>query len=404
MMILFRNDDTAQVIIHTANMIPLDWNTLCQAVWKSPTLPLTKELDITSPGSVARIGSGLRFKQDLIRYLEYYGNRRTGQLVGRLQVHSFDAIRAAFIASVPTRIMTYPPQNKPRDYTSFGWPGLREILSSFSTPPSNEKSLIVAQVSSIASLGERWINHFLNILRSGADQRHVPSCRILFPTAENIRHCLGGYIAGASIHMKFQTGLAKSQLSVLRPVMVKWAKTNNMSPVAAQRADSVSDAGRQRVGPHIKTYIRYSDTDMHTIDWAMISSANLSRQAWGDVPNERNEVRICSYEAGVMVWPQLFDEKFVENDVDNTSIQTVGTANDGDNEGKAVMVPAFKMDKPTNQSQDILKQPNLIKLIGLRMPYDIPLVPYEENEDPWCNAIEHRTPDCCGQTLVLTKR
>jgi tyrosyl-DNA phosphodiesterase 1 len=70
----------------------------------------------------------------------------------------------------------------------------------------------------------------------------------------------------------------------------------------------IREAGRRRAAPHIKTYVRFSDASKTEIDWALVTSANISKQAWGDAINAAGEVRICSYELGVVVWPELYGE------------------------------------------------------------------------------------------------
>lgn len=83
----------------------------------------------------------------------------------------------------------------------------------------------------------------------------------------------------------------------------------------------IREAGRRRAAPHIKTYVRFSDTSKTRIDWALVTSANISKQAWGDAINAAGEVRVCSYELGVLLWPELYGEG-------------------------AKMVPTFKQDIP----------------------------------------------------------
>ena len=85
------------------------------------------------------------------------------------------------------------------------------------------------------------------------------------------------------------------------------------------------DAGRRRAAPHVKTYIRYADEK--TLDWALITSANISKQAWGDSRNAAGEVRIASYELGVLFWPSLYDET-------------------------SSMVPTFKTDVPLPEGDE----------------------------------------------------
>jgi hypothetical protein len=53
-------------------------------------------------------------------------------------------------------------------------------------------------------------------------------------------------------------------------------------------------------------YVRFTNPKKNEIDWMLVTSANLSKQAWGEAPNAADEIRICSYEIGVMVWPELF--------------------------------------------------------------------------------------------------
>jgi tyrosyl-DNA phosphodiesterase-1 len=134
-------------------------------------------------------------------------------------------------------------------------------------------------------------------------------------------------------------------------------------------ADStpISDAGRKRAAPHIKTYVRFADDSRSSIDWMLVTSANLSKQAWGEATNAAGEIRVCSYEIGVMVWPELY----------------------GDN---ATMVPTFKSDTPrVRESADKT-------VIGARMPYDLPLVRYARDDVPWCATASYPEPDWLGET------
>lgn len=141
MMILLRHDDLAQyvsfllsyldicsstrVVIHTANMIPGDWANMCQAVWRSPLLPLRKDIDAESEDA-AKIGSGMRFKRDLLAYLDHYGPKKTGPLVDQLRRYDFDAVRAALVASVPSKqkVNTADSQRT----TLWGWPALKDVV------------------------------------------------------------------------------------------------------------------------------------------------------------------------------------------------------------------------------------------------------------------------------------
>src|SRR4051794_41164321 len=75
MMILLRHDETAQIVIHTANMIVRDWSNMTQAVWLSPRLPLMKPSQQSPSDEEAKIGSGAKFKVDFLNYLRAYDVR-----------------------------------------------------------------------------------------------------------------------------------------------------------------------------------------------------------------------------------------------------------------------------------------------------------------------------------------
>lgn len=62
-------------------------------------------------------------------------------------------------------------------------------------------------------------------------------------------------------------------------------------------------AGRKTVMPHIKTYARISGGEL---EWFLLTSANLSRAAWGQFQKEKTQIYIKSYELGVLFCRELF--------------------------------------------------------------------------------------------------
>lgn len=115
-----------RVVIHTANMIPGDWANMCQAVWRSPLLPLQRSDSRPGVEGIAAVGSGARFKRDLLAYLNAYGTKKTGSLVRQLSRHDFGAIRAAFAASVPSKVKMDDMDSTKQ--TLWGWPALKDTL------------------------------------------------------------------------------------------------------------------------------------------------------------------------------------------------------------------------------------------------------------------------------------
>lgn len=182
--------------------------------------------------------------------------------------------------------------------------------------------------------------------------------------------------------MKTQSAGQQKQLQYMRPHLCQWAG-DSLAPGASidlLEDHSTREAGRRRAAPHIKTYIRFSDEDMKSIEWAMVSSANLSTQAWGAATNANGEVRICSWEIGVAVWPDLFRN----DDADQAAPKSQEPAD-------TVMVPCFKKDIPwVSEDGDHM-------VVGFRMSYDLPLTPYAASDEPWCATASYDLPDWRGQ-------
>ncbi|KAK4160774.1 putative tyrosyl-DNA phosphodiesterase, partial [Cladorrhinum sp. PSN259] len=324
MLILLRHDDTAQIHIHTANMIIKDWTNMTQAVWSSPRLPLLPR-NKQGPGAnhqEPKIGNGAKFKIDFLNYLRSYDKNRPTckDIANKLVNYDFSEIRGSLIASVPGR---HTAPSSP-EHTTYGWLALQQSLKSIPSTPSSSPPQIAIQISSIATLGptDIWLKNTLfpalstssNPSSSSSSSRNnTPSFKVLFPTPSEIRRSLDGYASGGSIHTKTTSAQQIKQLQYLQPLFHHWGATDDSTSSSSPGVD-VQKSGRQRAAPHIKTYIRFSSSpDYSSIDWALLTSANLSKQAWGDAPNprSRNEVRICSYELGVLVWPGLYDEKAV---------------------------------------------------------------------------------------------
>lgn len=412
MLILLRHDDTAQVIIHTANMITRDWQNMTQAVWRSPLLPLhsltTNPFGSPLAGQTEPlkhpIGSGERFKVDLFHYLNAYEKKLRG-LTEQLIAYDFSAIRAAFIGSAPSR--QKPSEADSSTQTSFGWLGVREILSAIPISSSDDSSSppnIVIQTSSIATLGPTptWLTHLQSVLSCSSASSSIatastatnsksseffakrkpttpkpkktpPTLMIIFPTADEIRMSLDGYGSGFSIHTKLQSPAQQKQLEYLRPLLYHWRTSNQDEK--EREANPRREAHRGLAAPHIKTYIRFSSAEQKTIDWAMMTSANLSKQAWGEAEYKKGEIWIQSWECGVVVWPDLF----------RTSA-----------DDSVTMVPVFGKDTPGAESvkEDVGVK---WKVIGFRMPYDLQPEPYGEKEVPWCATAAHEKLDWKGQ-------
>lgn len=368
MMVLIRHDDTAQVIIHTANMIAQDWTNMSQAVWRSPLLPLVPGGADNNENSA--IGTGNRFKRELLNYLGAYKDKYrdpTRPLIDELKRYNFSSVKAALVASVPGKQQVKTGNTAVTSESLWGWPGLRRVLEKIpSSTQAASKAQINVQISSIGTAPEKWLDGFFSILSQTATAKQPfskqPEVRVIFPTADEIRRSLDGYQSGSSIHMKLDSPAQKQQLKYMKPIFCSWAGD------LTEKKDT-REAGRRRAAPHIKTFIRFTDETCTSVDWAMVTSANLSKQAWGEMANKQGEVTVRSFEIGVVVCPEWLAE-----------------------DGKtATLAPVFKKDEP---DADALTGVDTV--IGVRMPYDLPLTPYTEDEEPWCAERSHLEPDWKG--------
>lgn len=198
---------------------------MTQGMWRSPLLPLLKSSS-SKDGNVRQtptIGSGQKFKVDLLNYLRAYNTKRSicRPLVEQLDKYDFSAVKAALIASVPGRHNIHDASEE----TKWGWAALKQALRT--VPVQEGKSGIAIQVSSIATLGptDTWLRKtiFISLKASRNKTKEEPSFEVVFPTADEIRRSLDGYQSGASIHTKTQSTQQAKQLQYLKPMFCHWA-------------------------------------------------------------------------------------------------------------------------------------------------------------------------------------
>lgn len=402
MFVLFTHDDTAQVIIHTANMLHKDWTNMTEAVWQTPSLP---KLTTKPSTTVGNIGSGSRFKQDLLQYLSAYGNK-TKSLREQLVDYDFNAVRGALIASVPSRMKGFSLASSIKELWTqklYGYPSLFRTLKTIKS--QQEKATptqphLVCQISSIATLPMTWLNQFFPTLTGHTPAQIWDYVSIIFPTPSNVAASLDGYSSGGSIHTKAQSAAHLKQITTLRRSLCQWT----------QGPDVNARAGRDKAAPHIKTYVRFKEkpsaqNPTPDIEWALLTSANLSTQAWGTLREKDEEIVVQSFEIGVLVWPGLFDEGFDTGEEEQH--KTTGPKNGRQiqgcgKKGTSRMVPTFGSDDPKeakgkSRGGDGDGHVDEGPIIGLRLPYDLPLTSYKQGDMPWSPQGAYEVPDRHGR-------
>jgi tyrosyl-DNA phosphodiesterase 1 len=187
-----------------------------------------------------------------------------------------------------------------------------------------------------------------------------PQLRLVYPTLKNVQESLNGYRSGTSIHWTITSPAHEAQEAYMRPLLRQWHSIK---------------AGRERAAPHIKTYGRL--TKDNTLDWFLMTSANLSKAAWGGQEGKTPNIglRIRSYEAGVLLDPALYGD---------------GT----------VLVPTFRSDLPSDEQVRWAKEKGYKTIVAVRMAWDIPFKKYDAGDVPWVKNRSYEGTDWLGMAWV----
>ncbi|XP_058915260.2 tyrosyl-DNA phosphodiesterase 1 isoform X5 [Kogia breviceps] len=173
---------------------------------------------------------------------------------------------------------------------------LRKLLKEHASSIAKAESWpVVGQFSSVGSMGadeSKWLcSEFKESLVTLGRESRTPGSAVplhlIYPSVENVRTSLEGYPAGGSLPYSIQT--AEKQ-NWLHSYFHKW---------------SADTSGRSNAMPHIKTYMRPSP-DFSQLAWFLVTSANLSKAAWGALEKNGAQLMIRSYELGVLFLPSAF--------------------------------------------------------------------------------------------------
>lgn len=324
MMLFFYKDNSMRVVVSTANLYEDDWHNRVQGLWISPKLPSIPE----GESHVTHGESETGFREDLMRYLIAYDIGKLQPIIARIRRTDFSSVNVFFVFSTP---------GSHRDSGKGIYPGHPRIASLLKThsAPIDDSNPIYLQCSSIGSLGPNssaWLSSEIatSFRRDSAPTglRRVPQIKLIYPSLNNVLSSHDGIAGGGCLPYD---GKTHEKQAWLKEHLNQW-KANSRN--------------RSQAMPHIKSYFRYSDRGLY---WFILTSANLSRSAWGSF-NKGNKtlnptLRINSYEAGVMFLPRVMIKK------DRFPLKE-SQQKDG--------VPIFKL------------------------PYDIPTLAYGQHDVPYC--------------------
>lgn len=319
-MLLFKeNPSRCQLVVHTANLIPFDWENTTQYVWRSPWCHLK---------TIAQAAQSSLFEKDLVKYLAMYKSQASGY-AEKVALYDWSSIKAVLIGSTPGRF-------KDRQIHDWGHMRLRKILHECIRQGA-DTDLVVCQFSSIGSLGktDKWLqDEFGTSLRTSMKSSFIsrkPPIKLIYPCEQDIRDSLNGWDAGVAVH--YDARKDPDQTEWMRKVLHKWTGLRS---------------GRHRAAPHIKTYMRFTSNDERAnILWSLLTSANMSKAAWGALEKKETQFMIRSWELGVLVYSNYEQQ----------------------------LLPAWKTMRLDDREKE--------GAVPIRMPYDLPLVPYESNDEIW---------------------
>ncbi|XP_036449802.1 tyrosyl-DNA phosphodiesterase 1 [Colossoma macropomum] len=340
-MMLLWYEEGFRVIILTSNMIQADWYQKTQGLWMSPLYPRLPEGSPETAGE-----SRTYFKRDLLEYLRAYRAPELAEWIERIKEHDLSETRIYLIGSTPGRFQG-------PDMEKWGHLKLRKLLSEHTCPVQNaEQWPVIGQFSSIGSMGldkTKWLAaEFQRTLTTlgKASSSSSPGTPVLlvYPSVDNVRTSLEGYPAGGSLPYSIQT--AQKQLW-LHSYFHRW---------------KAEVSGRSSAMPHIKTYMRASP-DFSQLAWFLVTSANLSKAAWGALEKNNTQMMVRSYELGVLYLPSAFDMS---------------------------TFPVEKNIFPVSSSST-----------GFPVPFDLPPQHYSSKDQPWIWNIPYtQAPDTHGNIWV----
>ncbi|KAI4368211.1 hypothetical protein MLD38_016795 [Melastoma candidum] len=353
-----------RIIVHTANLIFVDWNNKSQGLWMQD-FPWK---DQNSPGK------GSEFETDLVDYLSAlkwpefnvnlpaHGNRTLNPSFFKKFNYQDAAVR--LIASVPGYHLG-------KNLNKWGHMKLRSTLQQYAFGKEFMKSPLVYQFSSLGSLDEKWMAELATSMSAGFAEEKLPLGlgvpMIIWPSVENVRCSLEGYAAGNAI----PSPLKNVEKEFLKKYWAKW---------------KAGHTGRCRAMPHIKTFTRYNGQHLA---WLLLTSANLSKAAWGALQKNNSQLMIRSYELGVLFLPSVtqLPGKTFSCTEDLPKHEHASTEKSEVLRTRLVTL-AWQRNEEAEPSSEYIPLP---------VPYELPPKPYSTEDIPWSWDRRYSKKDVYGQ-------
>ena len=294
MMVLNYDDGSVRVVVHTSNLISSDWEDRTQGMWISPKCPVLENSVGTDEKIKNEGDSDTKFKLCLLRYLDYYEVSALRPFLEKIKACDFSAVNVFFVGSVPGSHVIH----RMDPFQNWGHSFVAKILGKHNENHKeegykDENAEIVFQSSSIGSLGPMLQSSFLMELATSFNAsslrstKNVPNnVRMVYPSKKNVFDAYGGPLYGGGCLPYSQKTNMKQPW--LKKVMCTWES---------------EQIQRTRAMPHIKTYTKLSgfcvetktDRQRPKASYYLLTSANLSKAAWGSLNKTEDKLFIQSY-------------------------------------------------------------------------------------------------------------
>ncbi|KAK7308146.1 hypothetical protein VNO77_41743 [Canavalia gladiata] len=356
-----------RVIVHTANLIYVDWNNKSQGLWM-------QDFPWKDQNSLSK-RSG--FENDLVEYLSMLKWPEFSSKVpsfGNLSICPSFFKKFDYSDAMVRLIASVPGYHSGTGLKKWGHMKLRSLLQECTFDEEFKKSPLVYQFSSLGSLDEKWMAELASSMSAGLSEDKTPlgmgEPQVIWPTVEDVRCSLEGYAAGNAIPSPLK--------NVDKPFLKKyWAKW---------KADHT---GRSRAMPHIKTFARYNNQNLA---WFLLTSANLSKAAWGALQKNNTQLMIRSYELGVLFLPSLIKQ----HGPVFSCTSNVTPSEDKCPAGETSEMKKTKLVTLIGLTRESVHTSSEV-IIPLPVPYELPPLPYSSQDVPWSWERQYSKKDVYGQ-------
>ncbi|KAK1375167.1 Tyrosyl-DNA phosphodiesterase 1 [Heracleum sosnowskyi] len=352
-----------RIIVHTANLIYVDWNNKSQGLWMQD-FPW-KNSDASNRGS--------GFENDLVDYLTAlklpeFSVSLPG--LGNCSINASFFRRFDYSSATVRLIASVPGYHSGSSLKKWGHMKLRTVLQESTFDQQFRKAPLVYQFSSLGSLDEKWMTELALSMSSGVSEDRKPlgvgEPLIIWPSVEDVRCSLEGYAAGNAI--------PSPQKNVEKEFLKKyWAKWK------------ARHSGRCHAMPHIKTFARYNGQNLA---WFLLTSSNLSKAAWGALQKNNSQLMIRSYELGVL---------FLPSKPQGCSFSCTDNGNQVEGKCESAKTSEMERTKLVTLSWEGNRNTESSEVITLPVPYELPPQRYSSEDIPWSWDRRYSKKDAHGQ-------